>query len=143
MKRLSIFAATVVVASIFGRTLAHLHRPDADDGEELGSNSPFWRRHRQMDSVLLNIMQYLPSNLSLRFGITDGKVMQLHLNIPASTICLHQAAVFKADNSPHLRELRSESRARCLIAAENVMKILRLVTPQALSIVSGFLAYGY
>ena len=125
-----------MIASVFGRTLVHLHRPNADDREGDDPDGGFWKRHHSMDNILLNTMQYLPGRLQLRSGIYNPQIVQLHMNIHASTICLHQAAVFKAGNSQQFKDIRSESRARCLAATESIMSIMRLVNAMVIESVS-------
>lgn len=130
MKSLSLFAAATVIATIFGRTVTHLHRKDLEEGEQIDSDLRFWRRHDYLDNILLNTLQYLPDHLQIRSGLSNPRIVLLHINIQASTICLHQAANFKASSSPNRDGDRlEESKARCLGAMENMLTILRLVDP--------------
>ncbi len=43
--KLSSFGAIVLMASLFGKNLHHLHRPDSDD-QDHNLNGEFWKRHR-------------------------------------------------------------------------------------------------
>jgi len=146
VKNLSLFAANATIAALFGRTLTHLHRKDlAYEGDTSDQNDDtFWRRHRYLDTVLLHTLQYLPDDLRIRAGISSPQIVLLHINIQASTICLHQAAVFRAQKSsptPQNDATVADSKARCLHATENMMTILRLLDPAVLQNVSSFFVF--
>lgn len=125
-----------MLASVFGQTLTHLHRKDADDVDGDDPETKFWRRHHRLDDVLLKTLQYLPDQLQLRSGIHTPMVVQLHINIHASTICLHQAAVFKVGDRPRIEAVRAEAKARCLTATESMLTIMRLVDTSVIERVS-------
>ncbi|KAI1612322.1 fungal-specific transcription factor domain-containing protein [Exophiala viscosa] len=143
VKNLSLFAANATIAALFGRTLTHLHRKDLPyEGDTSDQDDAFWRRHQYLDTVLLHTLQYLPDDLRIRTGISSPQIVLLHINIQASTICLHQAAIFKAKNSPTPQETTlADSKARCLHATENMMTILRLLDPAVLQNIGPWLPY--
>ncbi|KAI9735208.1 MAG: hypothetical protein M1834_001798 [Cirrosporium novae-zelandiae] len=125
--KISAFAGVVVVACLFGRNLTHLHRPDANDNDE-DLNGEFWKRHRQLDNVLLNIQLSLPSHLRIPEGISDPNIVFLNMSIHTSTICLHQAAIFKADKNHLPAQIGTQSKERCLLAADRIANMMRLVS---------------
>ncbi|KAI1776692.1 hypothetical protein F4818DRAFT_440092 [Hypoxylon cercidicola] len=96
--KLSSFGGIVLMACLFGRNLVHLHRPDADDRDH-DLNGEFWKRHRNMDNILLNTSLCLPNHLKLPTGLANPNIVFTNMNIHTSTICLHQAAIFKADRN--------------------------------------------
>lgn len=137
VKNLSLFAANATIAALFGRTLTHLHRKDLsyEGNSSNQDDDTFWRRHRYLDTVLLHTLQYLPDDLRIRSGISSPQIVLLHINIQASTICLHQAAVFRAQKTsptPQIDATVADSKARCLHATESMMTILRLLDPAVL-----------
>ena len=67
---LSSFAGVTVLACLFGRNLTHLHRPSPDD-QDHDLNGKFWRRHREMDNILLNTALALPDTLRLPLGLNN------------------------------------------------------------------------
>lgn len=132
--KLSSFGGIVLMACLFGRNLTHLHRPD-DDERDGDPNGAFWRRHSQMDNILLNISLCLPPPLKLPAGLSHPNVVWMNMSIHTSTICLHQAAIFKADKHRLPASVSSESKVRCISAANEIASIMRQVSHLELSTV--------
>lgn len=130
-KHLSPIAGIILMACLFGRNLIHLHRPDGDDRDD-DLNGSFWRRHRHMDNILLNIALSLPSHFKLPMGINDPNVVFTNMNIHASTICLHQAAIFKSEKH-NMPSVTSDSKNRCINAAAEIATIMRMIAHTDLS----------
>jgi hypothetical protein len=132
---LSAFAAVSLMAAFFGRNLVHLHRPDADDcdGDLSGE---FWKRHRNMDNILLNTSLSLPSHLKLPTGINSPNTVFMNMNVHTSTICLHQAAIYKADKNRLPASVSKESKLRCISSANEIASIMRMISHMDLSAVS-------
>ena len=126
--KISPFGGVVLSACLFGHNFIHLHHGGPDDRPEDLSNGEFWKRHRKMDNVLSNTFMFLPDHLRLPGGLRDMNIVFLHMNIHASTICLHQAAVIKADQNGLEPGVIRQSRARSLMAAEEIASIMRLVS---------------
>ncbi|KAJ9614980.1 hypothetical protein H2200_001054 [Cladophialophora chaetospira] len=141
VKNLSLFAATAMIAGIFGRTVTHLHRRELFDGDQEDSENAFWRRHQYLDGVLLNTLQNLPSHLQIHSSLFNPRSVLLHINIQASTICLHQAAIFRAIPSPDKTYDMMTSKMRALGAAETMMTILRVVDPIVLANMGAWLPF--
>lgn len=124
---LSSFAAVVFMAYVFGRNLTHLHRPETDDAEA-DLQGKFWKRHRQIDNLLLNTSLSLPSHLRLPAKIRDANVVFVNMSIHTSTICLHQAAIFKAEQNNLPSSIIEQSNTRCFLAATEITTIMRLIS---------------
>lgn len=125
--KLSSFGGVVLMACLFGRNLVHLHRPDVDDRDH-DLNGEFWKRHRNLDNILLNTSLCLPSHLKLPAGITNANIVFTNMCIHTSTICLHQAAIFKADKNRLPASVSSESKVRCITAANEIASIMRMIS---------------
>ncbi|KAK4238237.1 hypothetical protein C8A03DRAFT_43979 [Achaetomium macrosporum] len=138
--KLSPFGGIVLMACLFGRNLVHLHRPDADDRDH-DLNGEFWKRHRQMDNILLNTSLCLPSQLKLPNGLGNPNVVFTNMCIHTSTICLHQAAIFKADKNRLPASVSSESKVRCITAANEIASIMRMVSHLDLSAMNPFISF--
>ncbi|KAJ6790104.1 hypothetical protein PWT90_02108 [Aphanocladium album] len=138
--KLSSFGAIVLLAALFGRNLVHLHRPDGDDHDG-DANGPFWKRHREMDNILLNTSLGLPSNLKLPAGLSNPNVVFMNMSIHTSTICLHQAAIFKAETHKLPASLSSESKVRCITAANEIASVMRTVSHMDLSAMNPFISF--
>lgn len=131
-KHLSPFGGVSLMACLFGRNLIHLHRPDADDRDD-DLTGEFWRRHRHMDNILLNIALSLPSHFRLPMGLGDSNIVFTNMNIHTSTICLHQAAIFKAEKNHMDSSVSAESKVRCITAAAEIASIMRMIAHMDLS----------
>ena len=126
--KLSSFGGIVLMACLFGRNLNHLHRPDADDGDDDSMNGEFWRRHRTLDNILLNTSLCLPPQLKLPAGLQSANVIFTNMCIHTSTICLHQAAIYKADKMRMPHSVSGESKIRCITAANEIASIMRMIS---------------
>jgi hypothetical protein len=133
--RLSSFAGVILMACLFGRNLIHLHRPDADDRDH-DLDGEFWKRHRFMDNILLNTSLSMPSHLKLPAGLQNPNIVFTNFNIHTSTICLHQAAIYKADKHRLPSSVSVESKKRCITAASEIASIMRMISHLDLSGVS-------
>ncbi|EPE31562.1 Zn2/Cys6 DNA-binding protein [Glarea lozoyensis ATCC 20868] len=137
---LSPFAGIVLMACLFGRNLIHLHRPDDDDRDH-DLNGEFWKRHRNMDNILLNTSLSLPSNLKLPNGLNNPNIVFTNMNIHTSTICLHQAAIYKADKNRLPSSISAESKIRCINAANEIASVMRMVSHMDLSTMNPFISF--
>lgn len=125
--QLSSFAGVVVVSYFFGRNLTHLHRPEPNQ-QEHDINGPFWKRHRTLDNDLLKTALQLPSSLRLPSGIRNPNIVFLNFALHTSTICLHQAAIFKAEKNHLPTNVIEQSRTRCILAAAEIAGVMRLAS---------------
>ncbi|RAL17233.1 putative C6 transcription factor Prf [Aspergillus homomorphus CBS 101889] len=143
MSTLSAFGGVSFMASIFGKNLAHLHRPNPhEDDHDL--NGVYWQRHRSHDNILLHFSLTMPSHLRLSVGTTDPNVIFCSMAIHTATICLHQAAIYKAEKNKMPGPIATESKRRCILAAEQISNILRLsshVDPSKMSVLTPFCVY--
>lgn len=132
---LSSFGGVIIMGALFGRNLTHLHRPGPDDKDD-DLNGEFWKRHRAMDNILLNTSLALPDHLRLPSGLNDPNIVFVNMNIHTSTICLHQAAIFKADKNRMASKISAESKVRCITAAAEIASIMRMISHLDMSLVS-------
>ncbi|KAL2756152.1 hypothetical protein ACRALDRAFT_1034169 [Sodiomyces alcalophilus JCM 7366] len=138
--KLSSFGGIVLMACLFGRNLIHLHRPDPDDRDN-DLNGEFWKRHRSMDNILLTTSLCLPPHLKLPAGLGDPNIVFTHMSIHTSTICLHQAAIFKADKNKLPASVSGESKARCVAAANEIASTMRMISHMDLSSMNPFISF--
>jgi len=128
------FGGIVVTASFFGRNLLHLHRPGPDDNDS-DLDGGFWTRHRKLDNILSNISLGLPDSLRLPGGLPDANTIFMNMCLHTSAICLHQAAIFKADKYRLPGTVSSESKVRCVTAAVEIASIMRMISHMDLCLV--------
>lgn len=129
------FGGIVLTAAMFGRNLLHLHRPGPADTDD-DINGGYWTRHRSIEQVLLQTSLGLPDYMRLPSGVADPNVVFTNMCIHTSTICLHQAAIFKADKHQLPAHIGNESKIRCVTAAAEVANLMRMVSHMDLGAVS-------
>jgi len=129
------FGGIVLTAALFGRNLLHLHRPGADD-QDNDLNGGFWTRHRSLENILSSTSLGLPDALRLPSGLQDSNVVFMNMSIHTSAICLHQAAIWKADKHRLPVNVNNESKIRCITAAAEIASIMRMISHMELSAVS-------
>lgn len=132
---LSPFGSVVFMAYLFGRNLSHLHRPDPQDNE-YDLNGVYWQRHRSHDNILLHFALAMPNHLRLPAGVADPNVIFCNMAIHTSTICLHQAAIFKAEKNKISEPIATEGKRRCIVAADQISNIMKMISHMDLTIVS-------
>ncbi|KAK1149391.1 hypothetical protein N8T08_006614 [Aspergillus melleus] len=137
---LSPFGSVVFMAYLFGRNLTHLHRPDPQDNEH-DLNGLYWQRHRSHDNILLHFALAMPNHLRLPAGVADPNVIFCNMAIHTSTICLHQAAIFKAEKNKISEQIATESKRRCIVAADQISNIMKMISHMDLTIMNPFMAF--
>ncbi|KAH8727511.1 fungal-specific transcription factor domain-containing protein [Phaeosphaeriaceae sp. PMI808] len=130
----------VLTAAMFGRNLLHLHRPGPDDRDD-DITGGFWTRHRNLEQVLLQTSLGLPDHLRVPAGLTDPNVVFTNMCIHTSAICLHQAAIFKADKHRLPANVGNESKIRCVTAAAEIASIMRLISHMDLGAMNPFISF--
>lgn len=123
---LSPFGGVILSATLYGHNFDHLHRRGPDERPE-DQNGEFWKRHRRMDNVLSNTFMFMPDHLRLPTGLRNMSIVFIHMNVHASSICLHQAAIMMAAKHKLTPSIRHHSHTRCLNAAEEITSIMRLI----------------
>ncbi|KAL7771984.1 hypothetical protein CFE70_001937 [Pyrenophora teres f. teres 0-1] len=131
---------TVFTAAMFGRNLLHLHRPAPDDNDG-DINGGYWNRHRHIEQILLQTSLGLPDHLRLPYGLTDPNVVFANMCIHTSAICLHQAAIFKADKHHLPASVGNESKIRCLTAAAEIASIMRMISHMDMGAMNPFISF--
>lgn len=132
-------SSAVGVCHIFNLLLAHVNRTRTNDGGGDLEHGAFWRRHREIDNLLLSGFMSLPTCQSrsggggyhgLQTSHLDwrlGRPMHVRLNLHASVICLHMAAVDRAEAHGLAPDIKRSSHARVLMSAHEIVKITRAV----------------
>lgn len=131
---LQTFGAIALTAAMFGRNLLHLHRPTPEDRDD-DINGEFWNRHRSIEQILLQTSLALPDYLRLPTGLSEPNVIFANMSIHTSAICLHQAAIFKADKYRLPTNVSNESKIRCVTAAAEIASIMRMISHMDLAAV--------
>jgi hypothetical protein len=123
---ISAISGVIMITCLLGRNLIHLHRQSPHDNEK-DLNGLFWQRHRQLENLLTNVMLHLPDHLRVPAGLPDGNVIFLNMLLQTSVICLHQAAIFKADKNGLPARLIDDSREACLTSAREISRTMKMI----------------
>ncbi|KAF2691293.1 hypothetical protein K458DRAFT_69880 [Lentithecium fluviatile CBS 122367] len=134
------FGGIVLTATLFGRNLLHLHRPGPDDRDD-DLDGGFWTRHRNIEGILLQTSLGLPDHLRLPSGLSDPNTIFMNMNIHTSVICLHQAAIFKADKYRLPVNVSNESKIRCVTAAAEIASLMRMISHLDLATMNPFISF--
>ncbi|KAI4945929.1 hypothetical protein J4E91_007370 [Alternaria rosae] len=140
VQNLQALGGIVLTAAMFGRNLLHLHRPMPDDNDD-DINGGFWNRHRNIERILLQTSLSLPDNIRLPNGIAEPNVVFTNMCIHTSAICLHQAAIFKADKYRLPASVSNESKIRCVTAAAEIASIMRMISHMDLGSMNPFISF--
>ncbi|KAK8055860.1 transcription factor SEF1 [Apiospora rasikravindrae] len=128
----SSFASSVVICHFFNEILKHVHRPKPDDFPENYEFGRYWTRHRDLDSTLSSAFMFLPEAFRLPDNYRDRTAIHTNLNLHASIICLHHAAIDKIDKHKLPNHLKKASQTRLLTAAQEIVNIMKTIsTPKS------------
>ncbi|KAK8049982.1 hypothetical protein PG994_011712 [Apiospora phragmitis] len=123
----SSFASSVVICHFFNEILKHVHRPRLDDFPENYEFGRYWTRHRELDSTLSSAFMFLPEGFRLPDNFHDRTAVHTNLNLHASIICLHHAAIDKIDKHKLPNHLKKASQTRLLTAAQEIVNIMKTI----------------
>jgi hypothetical protein len=119
---------------MLGRNLEHMHRTSPEDNEG-DLNGKYWKRHRDIDNILLNLTMGMPEALRIPMGLPDPSVIFMNMCIHTSVICLHQSAMARADKHNLTSSIGAESKMRCVTAALEIASVMRAIAHLDLSTV--------
>lgn len=122
----SSFASTIVSCNIFKSILQHVHHPKASDRPDDIFEGRFWERHREFDNMLLSLVMFVPPALKLHAGQKDAAAIYLNLNLHASIICLHHAAIEQVEKYKLSDSVREASELRMKTSADEIASIAKM-----------------
>lgn len=123
---LQAFSGIVLTAALLGRNFLHSHQPSSDDHED-NVDGGFWTRHRAIETILLNTASTLPDHLRLPSGLPDPNIIFLNMSLHTVAICLHQAAIFRAEKQSLPVNVSNDSKILCVTAAVEIASIMRMI----------------
>lgn len=124
----SSFAGTIITCECFKGILRHVHRPKPSDNPQDLMEGEFWKRHRDLDNDLSSIFMFLPDSFRLPQSAGDAPAIYANLNLHAAVICLHQAALEKADMFNLGESVRSPSISRLRSSADEIVNIVKMTS---------------
>jgi hypothetical protein len=99
-------------------------------------DGPFWIRHRELDNQLLSLFMFLPEQFRLPQHIREPVAIHTNLNLHASVICLHHAAIEMSTKYDLPQSLKQGSISRLRTAADEIANIIKMTVHNQSSFVS-------
>ncbi|GAP89658.1 putative binuclear zinc transcription factor [Rosellinia necatrix] len=124
----SSFAGNIVVCHLFNLILKHAHRPKENDNPENYEYGEYWKRHRDIDNTLSNAFMFLPESFRLPENYRDVTAVTTNLNLHASIICLHHAALERIETHSLSEYAKRISQDRLSAAAQEIVNIMKLTS---------------
>ncbi|KAK1674563.1 hypothetical protein BDP55DRAFT_612092, partial [Colletotrichum godetiae] len=124
----STFAGAVIMCYIFNMLLKHVHWERPNDRPADVEYGEFWKRHRDIDNMLSSAFMFLPERFRLPQSMRDPTSVHTNLNLHASVICLHHAAIDRIERNKLPEQLKAASELRLRTAAEEVVNIIKLTS---------------
>ncbi|CAJ2506186.1 Uu.00g003160.m01.CDS01 [Anthostomella pinea] len=124
----SSFAGNVVICHLFNQILKHVHRPQPNDEPDNYEYGEFWQRHRDIDNTISSVFMFLPEPFRLPENYRDPTAVHTNLNLHASIICLHHAAIEKIDIHKLPDSAKKASQNRLTTAAQEIVNIIKLTS---------------
>ncbi|KAK1637326.1 hypothetical protein BDP81DRAFT_222423 [Colletotrichum phormii] len=124
----STFAGAVIMCYIFNMLLKHVHWERPNDRPADVEYGEFWKRHRDIDNMLSSAFMFLPERFRLPQSMRDPTSVHTNLNLHASVICLHHAAIDRIERNKLPEQLKAASELRLRTAAEEVVSIIKLTS---------------
>ncbi|KAG4429964.1 hypothetical protein IFR05_014552 [Cadophora sp. M221] len=128
-RNLSPFGGLLLSTALYGFNHQHVYQAGLDDRPEDVENGKFWKRHRILDTAITNTFTFLPEHLRLPDAGHNMTTVFTHISLHTLVILLHQIAVGQAIAN-NLDGVLEQSQARILMAADEIVSILRVVTNQ-------------
>ncbi|KAI1327890.1 hypothetical protein F5Y16DRAFT_182741 [Xylariaceae sp. FL0255] len=122
------FAASAIICHIFNQILKHVHRPKDGDHPENYEYGEYWKRHRDLDNTLSSAFMFLPEPFQLPEHYRDPAAIHCNINIHASVICLHHAAIERIEQFKLSDSAKKASQGRLLTAAQEIVNIMKLAS---------------
>ncbi|KAI3336446.1 hypothetical protein HD806DRAFT_517640 [Xylariaceae sp. AK1471] len=124
----SSFAGSVVVCHLFNLILKHAHRSKPNDNPENYEYGEYWKRHRDIDNTLSSAFMFLPEPFRLPENYRELTAVNTNLNLHASVICLHHAAIDRIETYNLSESAKKASQDRLSAAAQEIVNIIKLTS---------------
>ncbi|UKZ95512.1 uncharacterized protein TrAFT101_010348 [Trichoderma asperellum] len=122
------FSGAIVICEVFKVILRHVHGAKPSDHADDLINGLYWKRHRDLDNKLSSLFMFLPERFRLPQRIGDPSAVHANLNLHASIICLHHAAIETAEKYGFNENIKQSSLCRLRAAAEEIVNIIKMTS---------------
>ena len=115
------FTGLVLMVSLYRRCLNHI-KSSLETESAGASRYSFWEHHYGIDKDLQNCSDALIGKMDPQELLDDDFALALNLNLCAIDICLHEAAIMKAEREGLPKTLSAECSNRCSQAAMRIVE---------------------
>ncbi|ERS99756.1 hypothetical protein HMPREF1624_03120 [Sporothrix schenckii ATCC 58251] len=126
----STFSTAILVCHLFNSILLHVQLKPSDRPEDF-EYGPFWERHRSLDTKLSSAFVFLPERYRLPSNFHDPVAVHTNLNLHAAVICLHNAAVERAEAHNMPEAVVQSCYDRMSTAAREIVNIIERTSHMA------------
>ncbi|KAL1901354.1 hypothetical protein Sste5346_001759 [Sporothrix stenoceras] len=126
----STFSSAILVCHLFNSILLHVQLKPSDRPEDF-EYGPFWERHRSLDTKMSSAFVFLPERYRLPQNFQDPVAVHTNLNLHAATICLHNAAVERAEAHNLPESVTKNCYDRMFTAAQEIVNIIEKTSHMA------------
>jgi hypothetical protein len=130
LTQLSSYAAITIMVKLARLCFEHV------DEKVLTRDSGFWDRHYQLVKMINDYTAIFRGQLSAKAVREDPLAFSLHLNLCATHISLHEAAIHKVQEQDLPKLVAAESRKSSVAAAFKILSVIRMNWPVQRSEVS-------
>lgn len=124
---LSSFTGVVLMVSLYRRCSTHVELSLDNESAGSGSTYSFWEHHYSIDKDVKACGDALMGTEDAQALLQDEIALALSLNLSAIDICLHEAAIVKADKDGLPKALITECNSRCGEAAMRIAEKVSLI----------------
>ncbi|CAJ0547174.1 Ff.00g018010.m01.CDS01 [Fusarium sp. VM40] len=115
------FACRVITTHLFHECLDHTYQQQPDSDPKDIQNSPFWKRHHDLDTGLATAFVTLPEALR---GADTRDAININLQLHTASICIHRVGVARAKKHDISADILSSTQARLLPSADAIFSIV-------------------
>jgi hypothetical protein len=119
------FTGLVLMVQLYRRCLGHI-RASVESDLAPSSVYSFWEHHYTIDKDLQSCSNTLLGKLDAQALLDDDFALALNLNLCAIDICLHEAAILRAQQDSLPLTLVMECKSRCYQAAARIAEGISL-----------------
>ncbi|KAI1857873.1 uncharacterized protein JN550_012948 [Neoarthrinium moseri] len=120
----STLTSRVLIAQIFHTAMQQSSAFSLESPLEL-NNGEYWEKHRAIEQQLTKFQASLPHELRLFQSYGSTEAAFINAMVQASSISLHQCAIWRMHRLGLPIHMMEKSRKRLLVAAEQVVRILK------------------
>ncbi|TAQ86996.1 hypothetical protein B7494_g4679 [Chlorociboria aeruginascens] len=131
----------IVTSAFYGRCISHVSYSHHESTGSDNLSYDFWMHHYHINESVNHLSTASLAQMKSSSFMPDSTVLCSNMNIQATLICLHHAAIARVAKTNVLATTLSDSENRCINAALEITSTMRLVCQMNLSKISPFIPW--